>query len=182
MNYLVVDTETGGLDPQKHSLLQIAAVWLRDGRIGSAIGINIAHDDYVVTQEALKVNNINLAEHTGRTPEGALETFIDFIQPDYSEKIILAGNNVHFDADFMKVWMGEKFHHLFSHRYLDLTSLIYADAETSPWPGGCGYNLEGALKRFNIVNTAPHTALGDAMATAKALSMMLYGVWGLDVK
>lgn len=180
MRFLVVDTETGGLDPDRHSLLQVGAVWLEvGGKLGEQFNVNITRSDYVVTSEALAVNKIDLSKHQGMDVWQAYEAFVKFLDlPDCrckkQEKIILAGNNVHFDAAFLKCWLDPWFSEMpFSHRYLDLTSLVYQKYITGEWTETM--SLAGVLAFYGLNNDAPHTALGDAVATAKALSMMLYG-------
>jgi DNA polymerase III epsilon subunit-like protein len=182
MRVLVVDTETGGLDPKKHSLLSIGAVWLEEGgTLGKRFRVNITYPEYIVTSEALTINKIDLTQHSGIREYKAFEEFVKFLDLPTcdcgnKEKIVLAGNNVHFDASFLRAWLSPWFGPelpFFSHRYLDLTTLIYQKYFSGEWKETL--NLQGVLDHYGLTNEAPHTALGDAVATAKALSMMLYG-------
>jgi DNA polymerase III epsilon subunit-like protein len=57
---LVIDTETGGLDPDVHSLLSIgAAVW-SPGTIVDSIEVFISEDTVAVQPDALRKNHVDL--------------------------------------------------------------------------------------------------------------------------
>ena len=59
--YLVVDTETGGLDPKKHSILSIAGVvWQPRKNIEPLFDFYICEDEIKTTKRAMEVNKINL--------------------------------------------------------------------------------------------------------------------------
>lgn len=63
--YVVIDTETGGVNPQQNSLLQLGMLITdRDFKIIKAAQWHIrSRDDRFETQEAFKVNGIDLAKH-----------------------------------------------------------------------------------------------------------------------
>ena len=58
--YLVIDTETGGFDPNKFSILSIGAVIWRPFEIVSTKEILIAEPEIQYEEEALSVNNIDI--------------------------------------------------------------------------------------------------------------------------
>ncbi|MFZ1613213.1 MAG: hypothetical protein WAT51_03515, partial [Holophaga sp.] len=53
--YLFVDTETGGLDSQRHSLLSIGLVLGDEGVVRHSLELFLKHDTYVVDGAAMKV-------------------------------------------------------------------------------------------------------------------------------
>ena len=62
MKLLITDTETGGLDPTKQDVLTLAfAVW-EDNKILDRIEFKVSKEEYRTTEEAMKVNKINLEE------------------------------------------------------------------------------------------------------------------------
>jgi hypothetical protein len=92
MNLLFLDTETGGLDPWKHSLLQIGLVAYKNG-IKDTLKINLRLPEYGVTVEAMKYNGISLS----LDPRRACHAITNFIRNNFAENPILAGFNLSLD-------------------------------------------------------------------------------------
>lgn len=179
--FLVIDTETGGLDPLTHSILSVGAVVYRPGQISAQTEIIVMEQHLHLQPEAMVVNRINLVEHrkAGVLPSVAIEQLEDFLAPHFgpTEKIALAGHNVSFDIGFLKRLYrlgGQDFERRFSHRALDTASVLaflrLAGRLNIPNAG-----LDAALKYFQIpVSEATrHTALIDAIATAKLIDKLL---------
>ncbi len=176
---LFVDTETGGIDPSVHSLLSIGlAVW-EDGQIIAQKEIFVNDGVLNVTRSALLVNQINMDEHikhavsTGESLFEMLE-FIDLYFAK-SEKITLAGHNVNFDREFLKVFFARQsmdYHLRFSHRSIDTASILYflylAGIIKSK-----AVSSDDAFSLFSINVGRRHSALGDAVATAMLFTSLL---------
>ncbi len=176
---LFIDTETGGLDPGKHSLLSLALVVWDGGEIIDSREWLIDDGVLAVTAEALAINCIDLEKHrqTARSPQNVMPEILAFIEKHFpgKEKITLAGHNVHFDAAFLKTFFSannKDFSEFFSHRIIDTSSILHY------------LYLAGKLKRkavssdeafalFDIKVEGRHTALGDALATARLFTQML---------
>lgn len=170
MKVLFMDTETGGLDPEKHSLLTVALAVYEDGKILDEKEWFIKHKDYSVTSKALEINNINLVEHNkiAMDTKIAVVDIIQFIFKNFSvEKAVIAGHNVEFDYKFLdKLFKGETefINRYLSHRKLDTCSLINflmisgkIDIESA--------SLETCINYFKIEANARHTAKDDVRAT-----------------
>ena len=157
---LVIDTETGGIDPDRHSLLSIAAVVWADGRIESEIQILVGEADVTVTARALEINRIDLVEHArGAVPPAeALSRLLEFVAEHFrlelesGEQVVLVGHNVAFDVGFLKRLCrlaGSDFPAQFSHRMLD-TAACFAfpiHDRACPYLGGSLYRGLCALRR-----------------------------------
>ena len=63
MRRLFIDTETGGIDPQKHALLSIGLVVWDNGSIIASKEILIKQGDKSITQRSLNINKIDCAKH-----------------------------------------------------------------------------------------------------------------------
>ncbi|MET3700149.1 DNA polymerase-3 subunit epsilon [Bacillus oleivorans] len=177
MELLFLDTETGGLNPFEHSLLQIGLV-AYDSVIKGTLKINISLENYVVTEQSLKLNQINLEELklNGLSPEEALDAVNEFIQVNFNHKPILVGHNVGFDKYFIK-------HHIYdsnginmddyiSHRMIDTMSLLWGLHLKGKVPKeAC--SSKGAFEHFNIENQNYHDALSDAKATRELFEKIL---------
>lgn len=181
----VIDTETGGIDPDVHSILSLAGVVWCDGMLEAELEIKIAEPVMSITGQAMRINRIDLVEHAvdARSPVDAAKRLRAFLRKHFQEelksgaKITLAGHNIGFDVGFLRrlCRMGAApFEELFSHRSLD-TSSILRFLMLSGRADLRGAGLEEALHQFGIVvpEASRHTALGDARATAALLNALI---------
>lgn len=176
---LFIDTETGGLDPNRHSLLSLAMVVWEDMKIIDTQEILINDGVLSVTEEALSINKIDIEEHkkTAISSTQTIEEMLLFIGKHFpaQKKITLAGHNVHFDADFLKVLFSQNnkdFSRYFSHRIIDTSSILYylylaGRIEQK------AVSSDEAFDLFEIDVHGRHTAMGDAIATAKLFTNLL---------
>jgi DNA polymerase-3 subunit epsilon len=191
---LVFDTETGGIDPDAHSLLDLGATVWEDGITTADFQVFVAEPCLRVTADAMAINEINLETHRERAvpPAEALARLHAFVTTQFKselaagEKVVLVGHNVAFDIGFLKRLYRDcagDFEALYSHRAMDTAGIIrfLGLAGMLSLPGA---GLEGALSYFNI-QVPPkdrHTALGDAKATAILLNRLLETVRGPRVQ
>lgn len=183
---LVVDTETGGMDPQVHSILSLAGIIWEDGVIKAEHEVLILEEPLVVTPQALEVNRINLVEHAKRAlaPAEAINRFHTFIEASFTSTeaainggVVLVGHNVGFDIGFLRrlcTLTKTPFERMFSHRSLDTASVLRFLHLLGKVPVSAT-SSSGGFAHFGIdvPQRQRHTALGDARATAELLSRML---------
>jgi DNA polymerase III subunit epsilon len=180
---LVIDTETGGLDPLQHSILSLAAVVWEDKQIIDSMEIKIWEGDDVVvtTPQALAINKIDLTElaRTGLTPSAAVAQLMEFVGKHFSlnsyNDAILVGHNVGFDVGFSKRLFrlaGVNWPKVFGHRTIDtsivLQFLIIATGFPLKTP-----NSKEAFEFFGVTPKNAHTAIDDAMATAEMFTKII---------
>ena len=191
MKLLILDTETGGLDPEKHSILQVGAIlWELDAPI---VGQPVFEQKIIempcnVDPEALAVNGIDIARHrqVALTPGEALHGFKRWLDQHFDEeKVVLGGHNIGFDVSFIRrlyrVCYGEDgaklYEERFSHRTLDTASiarfLIMAGLVPVQDP-----KSNSLFEHFGVSPERPHDALEDAIATARLLNKLLEVVRG----
>jgi DNA polymerase III subunit epsilon len=176
---LFIDTETGGLDPQKHSLLSMAMVVWEDMEIIDSQEILINDGQITTTDEALAINKIDIEEHkkTALSPTLAMDQLLTFISKHFPDqrKITLAGHNVQFDVSFLKRFFSrnnKNFSEFFSHRIIDTSSILYY-LYLSGHIKHKAISSDKAFELFEIKVEGRHTALGDAVATAKLFNKLL---------
>jgi len=108
---LWLDTETTGLDPVKQDVIQIAGIIEIDGVVEKQFEFKCQpHSWDSVQQQALDVHGYSVADlRTFESPhsvkaqvEALLSRYVSKF--DKTDKFILAGYNVGFDARFMKQW------------------------------------------------------------------------------
>lgn len=177
---LFIDTETGGIDSNKHSLLSIGlVVWGSNRLIIDSTEIYIKHKNYVVTKTASKINKFEKAEHEKKAvhPKIAIEKMLCFCRHHFDDNLLipLAGHNTQFDVNFLKVFLkknGRSFNRIFSHRIMDTYSLL----RSLYYSGKISDDISSSAQAFNYfgikVNNR-HSAKGDAIATAQLYNHLL---------
>jgi len=173
MKILFIDTETGGLDATKHSLLTIALAVYSHGNILAEQEYIVKYKEYVVTAKALEVNKINLVEHDSIATESSIvvQQIQMYIHRNFreDEKVIIAGHNIEFDNGFLTQLFeneNEQWSKLVSHRKLDTCSLMNYLMVTGKIDIKSA-SLESSIKHFEIETKARHTAEDDVRATIK---------------
>lgn len=171
---LFLDTETGGLDPARHSLLSLGLVVGARSGIHHELEILVQHPHYEVEAEAMAVNRIDLARHHAEAlpPEEALAVLDIFLEQHFPHRcrpISLAGHNVSFDRDFLATFLasqGRAWRPRFHHRLVDTHSIAAALRDA----GRLDLDDLGSTALFRhfgieVPDALRHTALGDARAT-----------------
>jgi DNA polymerase III subunit epsilon len=171
--YLFLDTETGGLDLEKHSLLSLGLVVGDDGVLRESLEILVKHEPYVVSAGGMAVNRIDLVQHdrAAQEPGAALATFNAFLERHFpgNNPVTLVGHNVSFDRGFLAVFFARQNHPFeprISHRIIDTHSIAAALRDA----GRLAVDSLSSSALFShfgiqIPEEKRHTALGDALGT-----------------
>ena len=116
---LHIDLETGGLDPNTNAITQLAAAIEIDGEVVGRFGSYIQPPPgLTITEEAIKITRINVNRlHEYPTEKDVFSAFLSFLacyinKYDKNDKAIMAGYNVKFDDEFLRVCcdrVGEKY-------------------------------------------------------------------------
>lgn len=179
---IIIDTETGGLDAENHSLLTVSMIATRGRLFLKAADWKVKHRGYHVTPQALEINGIDLVTHDKEATEAyqvasGICQFIEEVRKDPSEKVVFLGQNTAFDMAFLERFMQScyglsLFKKLVSHRKLDLMNMT-AFLNLSGLLKTDGLGLDDVVKALGIKVPERHTAYGDAWATLEALNHML---------
>jgi DNA polymerase III alpha subunit (gram-positive type) len=176
---LFLDTETGGLNPNKNSLLSIGlAVW-HQGVVIDSTEIFVNDGVLNVSEYALKVNNINLENHIRHalSPASAIDMLSNFVEMHFgkSHHVTLAGHNIGFDIAFLKCFYelnNIEFNKRYSHRAIDTSSIIQFLYHSEVLKENIS-SSDAAFKYFSIKVENRHSALGDAVATAELFNHLI---------
>ncbi|WP_312422553.1 3'-5' exonuclease [Anaerospora hongkongensis] len=177
---LFLDTETGGLDPDVMSLLSIGLVAWESGKIVDTKEIFIKHDVFKITPQAIATNKIDLVHFVEHaiSPSDAAQEIVNFIECNYGEclgNVIIGGHNTNFDINFLKKFMSShklKFSSFFSHRFVDTSSILKFLYYAGKFSNDIS-SSDAAFQHFNIYPEKRHSALGDAVATAKLFTELI---------
>ena len=172
--YLVFDTETGGLDWSRHSLLTLGLVAGDTAGVAEGLEIAVRHEPYVVSGGGMKVNRIDLVAHheAALEPAQALEVLDAFLARHFPSDgpVILVGHNIGFDIAFLRAFLeaqGRSLEPRFSHRSVDTHSVAAALRDAGRIPTSVKLSSTALFAHFGIEvpDAQRHTALGDALAT-----------------
>jgi DNA polymerase-3 subunit epsilon len=164
--YVVIDTETSGLNPARDRLLSIGGVTLEAQRVMLAEGFDsVLRQTSTSEHPNILVHGIGeAAQRGGEEPREALVRFLE-----YAGKAPLFAYHAPFDEAMLKRAMhgllGLKLHL----PWLDLAVVLPALFEEKPHQA-----LDFWLARFEIDVPARHSALGDALATAQLAQIALH--------
>jgi DNA polymerase III epsilon subunit-like protein len=183
-----VDTETTGLDPRKNEIIEVCVLPL-DSNIKPRkdlmpFNITIKPDrlEYV-DASALKINKKdlpNLLKNGFEKFKAAdlLDEYVERLNLAPGKKIMPLAHNWPFDKEFLESWLGVlNFQYLFDYHFRDTCSVAQymndravMHAEKPPFSR---VNLKYLCSQYEIRNQAPHTALGDCLATAEVYRQMI---------
>lgn len=159
--FVVVDTETTGLDSKLSDLVEIAAVRIKGGKVTDRWSTLVNAGNPIVGAQMHGITTADLKK--GIAPKEAAEKFADF-----AKGAILVGHNLGFDVSFLDEALGKgRSFATEQGQYLD-TFVLFREA----YPESESFKL-GDLARIFGVGTAPtHRAGTDAEATAELLLLL----------
>lgn len=169
--YLLIDTETGGLDPNKHSLLTVSMIAMgKDLNEYGSIDLAVKHDTYNVTAEALRVNRIDIAAHDARSSYDSYWKLVEFLSTHgLQDKLVPAGWNVSFDNAFMKAYLGKNvWNEYVSYRSMDVQSIVSFLVATGTLDPKCK-SLRSTAEFFGLDTSGHHNAAVDTLLTLQVL-------------
>lgn len=182
-----IDTETTGLDPSWHEIVQLSLLPLDSNfeirKDVAPFSIYLRPDSPErADKKALKVNGLSLSDLTlkGFDQEAAkdmLKGWIDKLGLPYTKygrrkEIIPLGQNYAFDKAFISAWLGaDIYFDLFGYHYRDtmiaagyLNDRAAYHGETIPFPK---IGLKYLASQLTIPTDHSHDALSDCQTTAK---------------
>jgi len=137
MKLIVVDTETGGLNPAEDALLQLSAVVIDGKTITDFINLDNLPSAKSINFGALAVNKRHKKlcwhrENQDITPETShptpKEAFINFIGEHNRPDTYIVGHNLPFDIAFIETWLKEGNYaglaELFHNRKVDTCNML----------------------------------------------------------
>jgi DNA polymerase III epsilon subunit-like protein len=171
-HYIVFDCETGGLDCEKHPILEIALITL-DNNLKEVMRYETyvkPYDDLEVTKGALAANGIKLrdVEENGISKKEFIKNITTYFKNSMpgthpSLKPVIIGHNIPFDIGFMdKLFENEKV------KFKDLRANIFIDTMSDAkriWHKEASLNLSACCELAGIKLLNAHRAMPDVVAT-----------------
>ena len=162
IEYVVLDTETTGLRPGSHRVIEIAAIRVRGGE---ALGSFQTLLNPCTRLPAFIVQFTGITQEMVNKAPKAAEIFSDFL--NFIEGAILVGHNIGFDIGFLS----------YEARLLGLDFPLDG-LDTIPLarrflPGLRRFKLDNVADHLKIATANRHRALGDARVTAAVFIKLL---------
>ena len=171
VRFVVLDSETTGLDPRRDRLITIGAVVVLNGEIRL--------DDSFEALVKLDYNHASVTVHgitRDETREGleepeALELFLDYLRDG-----IIVGHHIGHDVQTLNAGYERHFNMQLKNRAvdtMDLTLHLNDDGAFADRPMAQGFTLDALCEMFGIAAHDRHTAGGDAFITAQVFLRLL---------
>jgi len=179
---IVLDIEASGVNPEKHSIVSIGAIELKNPNNQFYDECKV-WDGAHIDPEALEVNGFTeeeLLDPSKKTEAEITKAFIAWATAIEGDRT-LAGQNVSFDRDFIKHAAGRAgLDYPFAVRTIDTHTLAYMHMVKAgiipPYANHrSALNLDAVLNYCGIPDEPqPHNALTGAMSHAEVVSRLLY--------
>ena len=166
VRFVVLDTETTGLDPRTDRIVTIGAVAVHDGEIlledAFAALLKVTHNTSSVT-----VHGVTRDEsRSGMEEPRALELFLDYLKDG-----VIVGHHIGHDVATFDAACERHWGFRLSNRSLDtmdLTLHLEKAGAFSGRPQIRQFTLDALCEMFGVIPHDRHTASGDAFITARS--------------
>jgi len=172
VRFVVLDTETTGLDPRRDRIITIGAVAVRGGEI-------VLEDRFEVllkldyNRSSVTVHGITRDETLGAMEEPqALALFLNYLKDG-----VIVGHHIGHDVQALNCACEKHFNITLKNRSLDtmdLTLHLKDDGALSESRMAAGFSLDALCETFGITPHDRHTAGGDAFLTAQVFLRLLH--------
>jgi polyribonucleotide nucleotidyltransferase len=159
--FVVVDTETTGLDPKTSDLVEVAAVKISGGKITDRWSTLVNAGNPIVGTQMHGLSTADIKD--GATPKVAAEKFAAF-----AKGATIVGHNLGFDVAFLDEALGAgRTFAVEEGSYLD-TFVLFKES----YPESESFKLGDLARVYGAATTPNHRALPDAEATAELLIIL----------
>ena len=171
VRFVVLDTETTGLDPRRDKLITIGALGVEDGQI-------VLPDCFEVMLK-LAYNNASVTVHgitrdearEGLDEREAVEAFVEYLRDG-----VIVGHHIGHDVQTLNAGYERHFGFQLQNRFLDtmaLTLNLEKDGAFASRGPIRQFELDTLCEMFDVIPHDRHTAPGDAFITAQVFLRLL---------
>jgi DNA polymerase-3 subunit epsilon len=171
VRFVVLDTETTGLDPRRDKIITIGALAVCDGEMllddAFEMLLKLAYNNSSVT-----VHGITRDEAAGGMDEAeALALFLDYLRDG-----VIVGHHIGHDIQALNCACERHFDLTLRNRWLDTMDLTLHLNDAGAFAGRTmakGFTLDALCEMFGVAPHDRHTAGGDAFLTAHVFLRLL---------
>jgi len=183
-----LDTETGGVDPKKHGIIQIGGIYesgknLRNCNYKKSFEALVHPRKTKLTKEALKINK-HKKKKIKKYPKDSLQKLVKFLDRyikkfDRRDKLLIIGYNVKFDLDMVHAWAKrENFDYMGSYldwRVVDVLVLARTAHALGIMPENPIDFKLGTICKIYGIKEPTHDAMADVEATRELFFKLTKG-------
>lgn len=170
IRFVVLDTETTGLDHEKDRMLSIGALSIQDNTIAIQDSFEVFLDQHFYHAKNIEIHGILQDERKERITE--LEALVQFLE--FVGNGVLVAHHVGFDRTMIDNALKRHGMPKLKNKVLDTSILYKRTLINSPLlPRQEQYSLDELAEKFDISKKDRHTALGDAYITAIAFMKII---------
>ncbi|MDX2151405.1 MAG: 3'-5' exonuclease [Bryobacteraceae bacterium] len=171
VRFVVLDTETTGLDPKRDRLISMGAVAVTGGKIRLddtfEVLLRVSHNSASVT-----VHGITRDEASqGMGEREAIEQFLEYLEDG-----VIVGHHIGHDIQTIEAACERHFGTRLPNKSLDTMDLTLHLNREGAFAGRTlprGFSLDGLCEMFGVAPHDRHTAGGDAFLTAQVFLRLL---------
>lgn len=169
--YVCLDCETSGLNPQKDEILSIGAVHIKDNKILMRKTFNIfLKPSKNINVESIKIHHIRPVDlENGIDAQEAIYQLLDFIG---SRPIV--GYYIKFDVAIISRYTKEFIGIKLPNKTIEVSSMYYKTIRKRSDYQFVDLRFDTILKKLDIPILGKHDALNDALMTAMIFLKLVY--------
>ena len=188
VKYLFCDTETSGIDPSKHGVIQISGLIDIDGEVQETFDIKVQpFKNQLISKESMKINGVTVEDLQNHLlPQEGYDSLIKIFSKyvskfDKTDKFFLVGYNSNFDDTFLRKFFsncGDEYYGSWIWwPSIDVATFAaeFLKEERSKFPN---FKLSTVAKALGIVvdETKLHEALYDSILTRSIYRKTILGL------
>lgn len=169
-DFVCLDFETTGLDPQNSAIIEAAAVRVKDGKVTDRYSSLVSYNG-ALPEAIVNLTGITDEDLVGQPPiETVIPELVDFISDSK-----IAAHNLSFDLGFLQEMIVRLENPAISNKinFNDPKHIDILQLARILLPRLRAHNLEFLLDTFGIINEAHHRALEDVMAEIEVFDKLL---------
>lgn len=175
LRFVVLDTETTGLDAKKDQILEIGAIAINEKRIvlEDRFHAIIAHED-LIKSDAVSVHGL-MPQEMQEKGIGERKALLQFIS--YIGNAVLVAHHAYFDIEILSQRLEHHFGIRLLNFYVDtFHCAIRMEHNVTDYSSvkEQEYSLDRLVERFMVTAHDRHTAMGDAFMTAQVFLKLLH--------
>ncbi len=161
--YIVLDTETTGLNPNKDEILSIGAVRIKDNKIITSQSFEIFIKPLQeISYESIKIHHITPADlENGITINEALEKLLFFIG-----NLPIVGYYISFDINILNTYLKNFIGITLSNESIELSSMYYKRYKKHSAHEFIDLKFDTIMDKLDLPRLGQHDALNDAIMSA----------------
>lgn len=185
MKFLVIDTETTGLDPTSNQIIQLGAIVYDDKEEKASINLHVSYDHCsFIEPVAFSKNKTGINDfmqhyiHTDKKNldiREAVYKFCDFVLKNPCDYLV--GFNVQFDLSFLRAAFERSkvnFVNFLPYKVIDPFVTAQMLILTGNLPNTMKTNLSALCKHYGINNEGAHEAMQDIGMTYSLMNAMVH--------